>query len=327
MDLVAVLIVRDEAGVLPGCLASLRGAVDAVHVHDTGSADGTVAVARSYGATVSAAPWPSDFAVARNTALDRSGARDWVLSIDADERLVADPARLRALLTSSSPAFAVDVDNRHDELPYTHRPVRLFRPAELRWSGRVHERLVPDADRPAAPRDAAHLVHLGYADARIRKQKALRNAELARAALAAAPDDAGSLLDLGRSLVGAGRLQDAVGAFERLREVAPGTRHWVLGTDALARLLLGAGMDDAVVVLVRQLRGAGVEGQYCDWLEAQALAQLGHVDAAWRMLRGVRDVVDPAGRRHSPAHLAELKRLLGSLVGVSLSGDSLFAPR
>ncbi|WP_238013538.1 glycosyltransferase family 2 protein [Dactylosporangium sp. AC04546] len=312
VDLVAVLIVRDEADTLPACLASLAGVVDAVHVHDTGSVDGTPGVARSLGAAVSGAPWPGDFAAARNAALDASGARDWVLSIDADERLVVGRAPLVSLLARGE-AYAVDVDNRHDELPYTHRPVRLFRPAGLRWTGRVHEHLTPPKDWPAAPRDVVHIVHEGYADPQTRRRKALRNAELARAALAAAPSP-GNLLDLGRSLVGAGLLQEAVDTFERLRETFPGTREWVLGTDALARLLLAAGVDDAVVVLTRQLRTAGVEPQYCDWLEAQALAQLGHAGDAWRLLRGVREVVDPAGRRYAPGHLTELKRLLGSLV-------------
>ncbi|GGM79137.1 glycosyltransferase [Dactylosporangium sucinum] len=311
VDLVAVLIVRDEAGTLPGCLASLDGVVDAVHVHDTGSVDGTVDVARSLGAAVSRAPWPGDFAAARNAALDASGARGWVLSIDADERLAAGRAPLFSLL-SRGDAYAVEVDNRHDELPYTHRPVRLFRPSALRWTGRVHEQLTPSKDWPAAPRDVVHIVHEGYADPAIRRRKALRNAELARAVLAAEPSAEG-LLDLGRSLVGAGQLQEAVDTFERLRETFPGTRQWVLGTDALARLLLAAGIDDAVVVLSRQLRTAGVSAQYCDWLEAQALAQLGHVDDAWRLLSGVREVVDPAGRRYAPDHLSELQRLLGSL--------------
>ncbi|MFG2041075.1 hypothetical protein [Dactylosporangium sp. NPDC048998] len=57
MNLVAVLIVRDESVNLPGCLASLGGAVDGVHVHDTGSTDGSAALARSLGATVSTGEW------------------------------------------------------------------------------------------------------------------------------------------------------------------------------------------------------------------------------------------------------------------------------
>ncbi|MER7274177.1 glycosyltransferase [Dactylosporangium sp. NPDC000244] len=368
MNLVAVLIVRNEAANLPGCLSSLRGIVDGVHVHDTGSSDETVDLARSLGATVSTGEWRDDFAAARNAAVQAAiqaaaGAAaqaagvtvqaaiqavqaanqsvagvaaqaanqavqaaegpEWVLSIDADDRAEGDPRRLRAILASArSGALLVPIDNRHDELPYTHHTPRLFRPARVHWEGRVHERLVPaDGVWPALPREALHFVHHGYADAETRRRKALRNAAIGEEVLEQLSGEADrdlaatTLLDLGRSYVGAGRAQEAVNAFEHLRErTRPGDRQWVLGTDALARLLLGAGHDDAVVFLARELREQGAERQYCDWLEAQALAQLGHADEAWRLLSGVKHVVDPAGRVYPPGHLAELKRLLGELV-------------
>ncbi|MGI5242389.1 glycosyltransferase [Dactylosporangium sp. CA-139066] len=346
MNLVAVLIVRDEAANLPACLASLGGLVDGVHVHDTGSADDSAGIARSLGATVSSGPWRDDFAAARNDALQAAGRPDWVLSVDADERACGVPRWLHETVSSAAAdAFLVELDNRHDELPYTHRSPRLFRPAALHWEGRVHERLAPpgawpelprDAlhwegrvhERlappgawPELPRDALHLAHHGYERADARRRKAERNAALAEEALrrgvAGRDELATTLLDLGRSYVGAERRQAAVDAFERLREVAPpGARQWILGTDALARLLLGAGHDEAVVVLARQLRAEGVEPQYCDWLEAQALAQLGRAGDAWRLLEGVHEVVDPAGRRYAPEHLAALKGLLAELVSV-----------
>ncbi|MDG6107809.1 glycosyltransferase family 2 protein [Dactylosporangium aurantiacum] len=360
-----MLIVRDSATMLTRCLTSLSGVVDTIHVHDTGSEDGTPALAGELGAVVSHGTWTGDFAAARNAALAAAAAArgtpwtpaDWVLSIDADDRAVAAPGKLREVLAATTAdALLVDIDNAHDELPYTFRTARLFRPAHLRWQGRVHEHLVriagggaPDvfADRghgtgvgtgygtghgagtvqgigivewPSAPREAILLEHQGYADPQERRSKAERNVELAQAVLDGIADGstdsslvADTLLDLGRSLVGAGRTQDAVDAFETLRELAPGTRQWILGTDALARLLLGAGMDEAVLVLTAQLRGAGVARDYCDWLDAQALAQLGDVAEAWRLLQPVQRVVDPAGRVYPPEHLAELKRLVDRL--------------
>ncbi|GAA1526623.1 hypothetical protein GCM10009827_049310 [Dactylosporangium maewongense] len=371
MNLAAVLIVRDSAAMLDRCLTSLRGVVDLIHVHDTGSKDDTPAIAAALDAVVSHGTWTGDFAAARNTALAEAAAArgapwtpaDWVLSIDADDRAVAVPGKLREVLAATTAdALLVDIDNAHDELPYTFRTARLFRPAQLRWQGRVHEHLVriaggaaPDvfvdrghgtgvgtghlqatgtvqgigiAEWPSAPRDAIRLEHQGYADPDERRSKAERNVELAQAMLDGIADGSADgardpvrvadiLLDLGRSLVGAGRTQDAVDAFETLRELAPGTRQWVLGTDALARLLLGAGMDEAVLVLTAQLRGAGVARDYCDWLDAQALAQLGDVAEAWRLLQPVQRVVDPAGRVYPPEHLAELKRLVDRLHAMS----------
>ncbi len=80
------MIVRDEAMRLPRCLASVQGLVDEVVVLDTGSADETVAVARSWGAQVYETDWQDDFALARNTALAKVTG-DWVLVLDADEVL------------------------------------------------------------------------------------------------------------------------------------------------------------------------------------------------------------------------------------------------
>jgi glycosyltransferase involved in cell wall biosynthesis len=80
------MIVRDEAERLERCLASVKGFVDEMVLVDTGSQDGTVALARGLGATVHEIPWPGDFAPARNTAMQWLRG-DWVLVLDGDEQL------------------------------------------------------------------------------------------------------------------------------------------------------------------------------------------------------------------------------------------------
>lgn len=327
----AALIVRDEAEALPDCLASLDGVVDEVHVHDTGSVDGTPAVAERYGATVTYGAWNGDFAEARNAAVAGWRTR-WVLAIDADHRYTGDPAQLRAMLTDCpADVVRIDIDNAHDELPYTHGEARIYRPDTARWLGRVHEKLVAanglQLRTVLAPPSAITLDHIGYAEPALRMAKAVRNAELARKALdelAATGSDSGliasTLLDLGRSLVGSGRRQEAVDTFEALRELFPGTPQWLEATDFLARLTLASGMDDVCLVLVRQLRDAGASGTYCDWLAAQALAQLGDVVTAAGLLAEVTEVVDTAGRRYDRRTLDELRILMSELSSASHRG-------
>jgi hypothetical protein len=297
-----------------------------VHVYDTGSVDGTAELAGRLGAVVVRGRWDDDFAGARNAAEDGWDA-EWILSVDADHRCVAEPGRLRGLLAATgADVCRVEIDNAHDELFYTHNEARIYRAGRVRWSGRVHERLVTaDGERPYTadlPREAIVLGHLGYADPMRRAAKAVRNAELGRQALgeltaAGAGADprevARTLLDLGRSLVGAGLRQDAVDTFEALRELFPGTPEGLQGTDFLARVLLAAGMDDACLVLTEQLRAGGAPQPYCDWLAAQALVQLGEVARAAALLDGVAEVVDTAGRRPDPRALRELRDLVGRL--------------
>lgn len=323
--LAASLIVRDEAQALPGALTSLVGLVDEIHVHDTGSTDGTPDVAADFGATVTHGPWTDDFAAARNAALV-GWSCDWVLALDADEHVVANASALRAVLDDSSDdAFVVDIDNVEDGGGFTQQSLRLFRPARSFWAGRVHEQIIGrDCALRAgvAVREVIRLRHDGYRTARLVQAKGVRNAALAQAALdqltapGTAPESAAvakTLLDLGRSLMAAGRSQDAVDTFEVLREMFPGTPEWLMATDFLARLLLSGGLDEAGLFLSEELRTAGAGASYCDWLAAQALVQLGFVEQAWAMLARVDEIIDPAGRRHSPAALHKLTALVAQL--------------
>ncbi len=311
---------------LPACLESLAGVVDQIHVHDTGSADGTPDIAAEYGAVVTRGPWTDDFAAARNAAQE-GWSGEWVLAIDADERLITDPAQLfRLLAATTADALLLETHNTHDESPYVHWALRLYRPAQVRWQGRVHEQLVHQDGTAAvwetAPCAVVMLRHVGYADPVIRSAKARRNVLLAQTRmdeLVADGDQADpaqvarTLLDLGRSLVAAGRHQDAVDTFEMLRELFAGTREWLQATDFLARLVLGAGMYEACLALADQMRTAGARADYCDWLSAQALAQLGDLEGAERLLAGISSIVDTAGRRYDPRTLHELRALVGRL--------------
>jgi glycosyltransferase involved in cell wall biosynthesis len=83
----AVLIVLNEERHLAGALQSVAFC-DEVVVLDGGSTDRTLEIARTAGArVVDGAPWPG-FVEQRNRVLDAAG-HDWVLALDADERVTA----------------------------------------------------------------------------------------------------------------------------------------------------------------------------------------------------------------------------------------------
>lgn len=89
-SLSVVLIVKDEAANIDGCLASVAWA-DEIVVLDAGSHDATVARARAHKARVEiAADWPG-YGLQRQRA-QALATGDWILMIDADERVTPDLA-------------------------------------------------------------------------------------------------------------------------------------------------------------------------------------------------------------------------------------------
>lgn len=86
----AILIVRNEAARLRGCLESVRWA-DEIVVLDTGSTDETVAIAREFTGKVHSAEF-CGFGPLKNRALDLASC-DWILSVDADERVTPELQR------------------------------------------------------------------------------------------------------------------------------------------------------------------------------------------------------------------------------------------
>ncbi|MDB4949328.1 MAG: glycosyl transferase family 2 [Gemmatimonadetes bacterium] len=142
------LIVRDEEAFLPACLNSVRGVAAEVVVVDTGSIDSTVRIARDAGCVVIHRAWTDDYAAARNAGID-AAAGDWILCLDADERLVT-PDALAALLADVPAEVGGFLVERHDVVAHasTGRTdrypvgiVRLFRRHPgIRYVGAVHER-------------------------------------------------------------------------------------------------------------------------------------------------------------------------------------------
>lgn len=219
----ACLIVRDEEAMLPGCLQSLTDLADEIVVLDTGSTDRTVELARAHGARVERFTWIDDFAAARNAALAAIRG-EWVLVIDADERLAPGAAdAIRAVIAAPAPPRTLwlplieSVDATGAVLGADHMP-RLWRhdPA-LRFAGRVHEQLVADGPLRHVVADAIRLIHLGYDPAiTTARAKRARNRALLLAEQAERPADLGVAYHLAKEDYAAGDDAAALAGFERV---------------------------------------------------------------------------------------------------------------
>lgn len=223
----ATLIVKDEEDVLAACLDAVRSEVDEVVVYDTGSTDGTVALAEAHGARVIRGFWDNDFAAARNRALEHA-TTEWVFTLDADEVLQSIPGALKQRLVGERadlvlvPVVSTSWSQADDG--GEHRPARIFRRERAHYSGALHETIV---SRSAQPLVVSHLpapvrlLHSGYQSERmVSKDKRSRNLDIARAqvdALDSTSTDeqaAGAWVNYGRALISAGMPQDGLDAFD-----------------------------------------------------------------------------------------------------------------
>lgn len=154
MPLSAVIITKNAATQIGACLASLAFA-DELLVVDSGSTDGTVEIAKAAGARVLQAEWLG-FGRQKQFAVTHA-AHDWVLCLDADER-VSDALRASIVSELSAPratAYSMARCNRfmghwlrHGE-GYPDWSLRLFDRRHARWSDDpVHEKVLANA-RPA----------------------------------------------------------------------------------------------------------------------------------------------------------------------------------
>ena len=101
------MIVRDEADCISDALDSVRPLVSEMIVVDTGSLDDTARKAGARGAKVFDFEWSGSFADARNESL-RHATGDWIIILDADERIIKrDADSIRAIVTHSPPAAYV----------------------------------------------------------------------------------------------------------------------------------------------------------------------------------------------------------------------------
>jgi glycosyltransferase involved in cell wall biosynthesis len=145
----AIIIVKNEAANIGPCLDTLAFCDERVVV-DSGSSDDTVAIATSKGARVVEHEWKG-YGPQKNVALSLAQG-DWVLSIDADERVSPDLAHeIQSIIAAPrhdgyeirriSSFLGRDMGRRFPDYV-----LRLFRRGKARFSDDlVHERVVCDA--------------------------------------------------------------------------------------------------------------------------------------------------------------------------------------
>ncbi|WP_066632960.1 glycosyltransferase [Desulfolucanica intricata] len=141
------MIVKNEATNLEACLNSVNEQVDEIVIVDTGSTDDTLLIARRYTDKIYHYPWHGDFSAARNFALEKASG-EWILYLDADEKLNTGNSSLKDLVNSdkSIEAYLLPIHNPTGDSNSEYNRflvLRLFKNnGRYRFQGKIHEQII-----------------------------------------------------------------------------------------------------------------------------------------------------------------------------------------
>ena len=179
---VAVITLNEEEN-LPRCLASVRDLAEEIVVIDSGSTDGTRAVAEKFGAVFEVQPWQGHVGQ-KNIALRRC-TRPWVLCLDADEALSPElSSSVRERFAKGDPAEDGFYVNRYNfylgawirHAWYPEWRLRLVRRERARWGGLdPHDKLEVDGQTARLP---GHLLHYPFVSVRDHLESELKYARI-----------------------------------------------------------------------------------------------------------------------------------------------------
>ena len=155
MSRISVTIVaKNEEANLPGCLESIQCG-DEIIVVDAESQDATVKIAKKFGCRVLTNPWPGH-KEQKNLAVD-TAHYDWVLSIDADERLTPEiQEKVRKIVLDPNSFDGYTFPRKNFFLGkwmchggwYPDRVLRLFRKSQGRFGGiNPHDHVIISSGR------------------------------------------------------------------------------------------------------------------------------------------------------------------------------------
>lgn len=139
----AIILTKNEETMIQNCINSVKSVAHEIIVVDNDSTDRSVEIAEQNNARIFRSSERS-FAVRRNIGLENATG-DWVLYIDADERVTPELSKEIKDITTRSSDINGYILNRDDYYFGSRRPLsspmhRLFKRQALKtWKGDLHE--------------------------------------------------------------------------------------------------------------------------------------------------------------------------------------------
>ena len=300
------MMVKDEENNLRRCLEKLKPIVDTglaeLIIVDTGSEDGTVAIAEEFTNKVYFHKWNKNFSEMRNISISYAKG-EWIFIIDADERL-DDTEKIITLLKSRElnkcNTVLLQVKNLYDYKDEDKYNLilspRIFRnDNEFKYTGAVHNQ--PIFKGPNLSVDIA-LTHFGYisTDKELMEKKYNRTVELLKGELEKEPDNLYYIYQLGVSYDMHKNYKEALEEFRKAYNILKNknlikekTYNYILGSHA--RIAYTNGELRETIEVAKEV--ISVEREYVDmyYLLAIAEKQLGNKEESYKFFCTYLDLV------------------------------------
>lgn len=161
-----VILTKNEEEMIKVCLESVKWC-DEIIILDNGSEDKTLEIAKNYTNKIIHLKSETDYQKLRNTGMEKA-SHEWVLYVDADERVLA-PLKdelLEISKTSNKSAFAISRINIIFGQTVSYGPykkdwmIRFFKKDKFRsWVGKIHEYATFEGELGYTKNSLLHLTH------------------------------------------------------------------------------------------------------------------------------------------------------------------------
>lgn len=221
MKLALAMIVKgsdEEAKVLRRCLKSVSPYVDGIFITITQPNDAVEKVANQFKATISHFEWCNDFSQARNFNFSQVPKEfSHILWLDADD-VLAGAEKLKDVIEQNPGAdafvFNYIYDFDENDLPtVVHMKTQVVKnDGCVKWAGKLHEDFA--STRSLESYLVKDIQRIHRTDEKRVETAKYRNEEISREGVINNPDDPREYWNLGNSLFGVGRYEEAKETFE-----------------------------------------------------------------------------------------------------------------
>lgn len=235
MKISLCMIVKNEEKNIRECLDRAIKIVDEVIVVDTGSDDKTREILKEFKNDKKIIfidyKWEDDFSKARNKSIEKATG-DWILILDADERIFCNRKKLEEVLKKEDNiCYSIPIYNVFNKTNFTVSTtmIRLYKNNKPLYKGAIHEQIFIDGVQPRdmgiIDKDICKIYHYGYSDSVFEeKNKSKRNMDIIKMEIEKEPENPFHWYNKGVMEIIDENFENALNDFIKSHELCKGVR-------------------------------------------------------------------------------------------------------